>query len=189
MARKRGKKALYEVMSKARKKPGFGRTLEKMLPEKPVSKKEEIVEVAVKKRSATDVETSKTAAKWWRKPRVVQFNVGRIEFSMPYQLGVALVLGSVLLIVAAFRLGQIYYSTDSNPNEPVKNVNEIGKAMKNKRKTIQLTQRELAGLCNVGVRFISELENGKKTLEIEKVLKVAKNLGFDFYLKERQIVQ
>ncbi len=124
MARKRGKKALYEVMSKARKKPGFGRTLEKMLPEKPVSKKEEIVEVAVKKRSAADVETSKTAAKWWRKPRVVQFNVGRIEFSMPYQLGVALVLGSVLLIVAAFRLGQIYYSTDSNPNEPVKNVND-----------------------------------------------------------------
>ena len=56
MARKRGKKALYEVMSKARKKPGFGRTLEKMLPEKPVSKKEEIVEVAVKKRAEADVE-------------------------------------------------------------------------------------------------------------------------------------
>ena len=124
MARKRSKKALYEVMSKARKKPGFGRTLEKMLPEKPIPKKEEIVEVAVKKRSEADVETSQTAAKWWRKPRVVQFNVGRVEFSMPYQLCVALVLGSILLILGAFRLGQMNYFTDSNPNEQVKNVNE-----------------------------------------------------------------
>ena len=124
MARKRGKKALYEVMSKARKKPGFGRTLEKMLPEKSVTKEEEIVEVAVKKRAEADVETSKTAAKWWRKPRVVQFNVGRVEFSMPYQLGIALVLGAVLLIVAAFRLGG--YLTDSNPNGPaeIENVKE-----------------------------------------------------------------
>jgi hypothetical protein len=121
MARKRGKKALYEVMSKARNKPGFGRTLEKMLPKKPVPKKDE---PATNKKSAADVETSKTAAKWWRKPRVVQFNVGRAEFSIPYQLGVALVLGLVLLIVAAFRLGRYYYSTDSNPNEPAKNVME-----------------------------------------------------------------
>ena len=121
MARKRGKKALYEVMSKARNKPGFGRTLEKMRPKKPVPKKDEPV---TNKKSAADVETSKTAAKWWRKPRVVQFNVGRVEFSMPYQLGIALVLGSVLLIVAAFRLGQMYYLTDSNPNEPAENVME-----------------------------------------------------------------
>ena len=121
MARKRGKKALYEVMSKARNKPGFGRTLEKMRPKKPVPKKDEPV---TNKKSAADVETSKTAAKWWRKPRVVQFNVGRVEFSMPYQLGIALVLGSVLLIVAAFRLGQ--YLTDSNSNGPleIENVTE-----------------------------------------------------------------
>ena len=119
MARKRGKKALYEVMSKARKKPGFGRTLEKMRPKKPVPKKDEPV---TNKKSAADVETSKTAAKWWRKPRVVQFNVGRVEFSMPYQLGVALVLGSVLLIVAAFRLGQMYYVTDTNQKEPAENI-------------------------------------------------------------------
>jgi hypothetical protein len=119
MARKRGKKALYEVMSKARNKPGFGRTLEKMRPKKPIPKKDEPV---TNKKSAADVETSKTAAKWWRKPRVIQFNVGRVEFSMPYQLGVALVLGSVLLIVAAFRLGQIL--TDNSSTKPTENVME-----------------------------------------------------------------
>jgi len=117
MARKRGKKALYEVMSKARNKPGYGRTLDKMRPKKPAPKKDEPV---TNKKAAEDVETSKTAAKWWRKPRVVQFNVGRIEFSMPYQFGVALVLGSVLLVLAAFRLGQ--YLNDESSTGPAENI-------------------------------------------------------------------
>ena len=77
--------------------------------------------VKTNKKSEADVETSKAAAKWWRKPRVIQFNVGRIEFSMPYQFGVVFVLGSVLLVLAAFNLGQFYASTDKNPGDPVKN--------------------------------------------------------------------
>ncbi len=109
MARNRRKKALYEVMSKARNKPGYGRTLEKMRPKKPVPKKDEPV---TNQKAAVDAETSKAAAKWWRKPRIVQFNVGRIEFSMPYQLAVALLLGLILLVLAAYRLGQFYYPTD-----------------------------------------------------------------------------
>jgi hypothetical protein len=115
MARKRNKKALYEVMSKARNKPGYGRTLEKMRPKTPVRKKENL---KTNNTSEADAETTKAAAKWWRKPRVVQFNVGRIEFSMPYQVGVALVLGFVLLVLGAFRLGQKYNSTDKNAIEP-----------------------------------------------------------------------
>jgi len=71
----------------------------------------------------------------------------------------------------------------------IKNVHEIGKVIKNKRKIIKLTQKNLASLCCVGTRFISELENGKNTLEIGKVLKVIKNLGFDFCLKERKVVR
>ncbi len=109
MARNRKKKALYEVMSKARNKPGYGRTLDKMRPKKPVEQKDEPV---TNQKSAADVETSKAAAKWWRRPRIVQFNVGRIEFSMPYQLAVALILGFVLLVLASFRLGQYYYLSD-----------------------------------------------------------------------------
>jgi len=101
MVRNRGKKALYEVMSKARDKPGYGRTLEQMQPKSSVEGK-----------SAVNNETSKAKARWMRKPRIVQFNFGRIEFSMPYQLAVALVLGLILLVLAAFRLGQEYYPTD-----------------------------------------------------------------------------
>jgi len=124
MARKRSKKALYEVMSKARNKPGYGRTLDKMRPKKSVPKKDEPV---TNQKSAADVETSKAAAKWWRKPRIVQFNVGRIEFSMPYQLAVALVLGFVLLVLAAFRLGQVYYLTDQRAIGPAEKMPQINR--------------------------------------------------------------
>jgi len=101
MVRNKRKKALYEVMSKARDKPGFGRTLEKMQPKR----SDEV-------KSAVNKEKSKATARWMRKPRIVQFNFGRIEFSMPYQFAVALVLGLILLVLAAFRLGQEYYLTD-----------------------------------------------------------------------------
>jgi len=101
MVRNKRKKALYEVMSKARDKPGFGRTLEQMRPKRSDESK-----------SAVNAEASKATARWMRKPRIVQFNFGRIEFSMPYQLAVALVLGLILLVLASFRLGQEYYLTD-----------------------------------------------------------------------------
>ena len=99
MARNRGKKALYEVMSKARNRPGYGRTLERMHPRGPDDKRP----AEGPQRAA---ETPKAAVPWLRKPRIVQVNAGRIEFSMPYQIAVALLLGLVLVILAAFRLGQ-----------------------------------------------------------------------------------
>ena len=104
MARNRGKKALYEVMSKTRLKPVPGRTVEQMHPKKTDEDKP-----TANQRSA--VEIPKAAAKWWRKPRIIQFNAGRIEFSMPYQIGIALLLILILLFLAAYRLGQSSYPT------------------------------------------------------------------------------
>jgi len=43
----------------------------------------------------------------WLKPKAFQFNDGRIEISMPYQLGIAVGLGLILVMLIAFRLGQI----------------------------------------------------------------------------------
>lgn len=109
MARNRGKKALYEVMSKARIKSDHGRALEQTHTKKPDKD-----EPATNQKSALEI--TKAAAKWWRKPRIFQFNAGRIEFSMPYQLAVALVLGLVVLILAAYRLGQFSYLTNQQGN-------------------------------------------------------------------------
>lgn len=99
MARNRGKKALYEVMSKARSKSSYGRPAEQPAPPRPSEP-----EPAAKPKS--EPAAMKNAAKWWRKPRVVQLNAGRIEFSMPYQVAVAAALVLVLALLASYRLGQ-----------------------------------------------------------------------------------
>ncbi len=104
MARNRRKKAFYEVMSKARLKPGYSKTLDHMHPRESYERKP-----ATAQKSA--VEVPKVTAQWRRKPRIVQFNAGRIELSVPYQIAVLLLLGFVLLVLAAYRLGQFSYPT------------------------------------------------------------------------------
>ena len=69
----------------------------------------------------------------------------------------------------------------------IESVSQIGKLVRTKRKAMKLTQKDLAGLCNLGTRFVSELENGKKTLEIEKVLKVLTSVGISIDLSDRKI--
>jgi hypothetical protein len=99
MARNRGKKALYEVMSKGRLKPRYSKTAEQMYP-----KKTDDVRPVAETKPAAD--SPKAVPKWWRKPRMIQFNNGRIEFSMPYQIAIAVLLFLILLILTAYQLGQ-----------------------------------------------------------------------------------
>jgi hypothetical protein len=53
-----------------------------------------------------DVVSPPNVVRWVRKPSVVQFNAGRVEFSMPYQVGIAILLGALLVVVVVFRLGE-----------------------------------------------------------------------------------
>ncbi len=62
---------------------------------------------------------------------------------------------------------------------------DIGKLVKAKRKQDGLTQTELAELCQVGTRFLSELENGKPTLHLDKVMLVLHNLGLQISINPR----
>ena len=100
MARNRGKKALYEVMSKARAKQSYAKSLEQMH-----SRKSEQVTPAVAPPKPAP-EAPKAAAQWRKKPRIAQFNAGRFEFSVPYQVAIALGLVLVLLLLGSYRLGQ-----------------------------------------------------------------------------------
>lgn len=50
--------------------------------------------------------------------------------------------------------------------------------IKIKRKDLDLTQKELAGRVGVGLRFIRELEQGKKTLRLDKVNQVLAMFGY-----------
>lgn len=56
---------------------------------------------------------------------------------------------------------------------------ELGNLIKNTRKKQGLTQAELASTCDVGVRFIVDLEKGKETCQIGKTIKVINMLGIN----------
>ncbi len=62
---------------------------------------------------------------------------------------------------------------------------DIGRLIRAMRKESGITQKQAAGMCNVGVRFFSELENGKPTLEIAKVMKVLEAFGLQCVIKAR----
>ena len=67
----------------------------------------------------------------------------------------------------------------------VHNLKAIGQMIRKKRKKMGMTQAEAAGLCNVGARFMSELENGKDSMRFDKIMKVLKNFGFIIAISER----
>jgi transcriptional regulator with XRE-family HTH domain len=62
---------------------------------------------------------------------------------------------------------------------------DIGRIIRKKRKEDGLSLAEAAALCNVGYRFLSDLENGKATAHLNKVLQVLRGLGIDVYLRAR----
>jgi HTH-type transcriptional regulator/antitoxin HipB len=53
----------------------------------------------------------------------------------------------------------------------------LGKLIRQHRKAMGLTQKNAAGLCGVGERFLSEIERGKATASLGKTLQVLKRLG------------
>ena len=58
----------------------------------------------------------------------------------------------------------------------------VGKLVQTERKRQGLTQLQLAGLANTGIRFVSDLENGKGTVQLQKLLSVLSALGLGLYV-------
>lgn len=54
---------------------------------------------------------------------------------------------------------------------------EIGRIVRAARRAQGLRQDQLAGAAGVGVRFLSELERGKPTVRLEKMIAVLDTLG------------
>src|ERR1051326_2995876 len=65
----------------------------------------------------------------------------------------------------------------------VLNTQILGEFAKTARKEMGLTQRALAFTCGTGVRFIIDLEKGKPTCQVAKVLAVLSTLGVEITLK------
>jgi len=65
---------------------------------------------------------------------------------------------------------------------PIRSAADIGEVLRQLRKSQRLTQADAAGLSDVGIRFLSELENGKATVRLETVLKVLAAYGLELQL-------
>ncbi len=69
-------------------------------------------------------------------------------------------------------------------NVPLGNMDStsLGLIVRRERKAQKLKQAELAAVSGVGIRFIVDLEAGKPTLQLEKVLRVITTLGCDIII-------
>lgn len=62
----------------------------------------------------------------------------------------------------------------------------IGNIVREERKALGLRQAELAAASGVGVRFIVELERGKPTVQLGRVLAVLSALGCSIDIRRPQ---
>jgi HTH-type transcriptional regulator / antitoxin HipB len=60
----------------------------------------------------------------------------------------------------------------------------LGVALRNRRRSLGLTQQELARLAGCGLAFLYELESGKATVRLDKLLGVLGVLGLELSLVE-----
>jgi len=67
----------------------------------------------------------------------------------------------------------------------INKISELGMYIRQERKQQGLTQEQLAAHCGTGIRFIRELEQGKETCQIGKVLHVIKMLGINILVAKR----
>lgn len=62
---------------------------------------------------------------------------------------------------------------------------DFGEAVKQQRKHMGYTQAYLADVSGFSTSFISDLENGKATAELDKALVLANLLGLDIEMQGR----
>jgi y4mF family transcriptional regulator len=63
---------------------------------------------------------------------------------------------------------------------------ELGRLIRAERRQQKLRQGELAALAGVGNRFLSDLENGKPTVELGRAMQVLNMLGLIVTVRARE---
>ena len=61
----------------------------------------------------------------------------------------------------------------------------LGKMIKTRRKEMGITQAYLLEVTGLSTTFISDVENGKSTAEIGRIIKLINILGMDFIVESR----
>lgn len=62
---------------------------------------------------------------------------------------------------------------------------DLGASIRRRRNELELTQGELADVSGVTLRFVSELERGKRTAQFDGIRRVLAALGLNLFLESR----
>jgi HTH-type transcriptional regulator / antitoxin HipB len=65
----------------------------------------------------------------------------------------------------------------------------IGSAIEEKRKQEKMTQKDLADITGTSVKFISNVERGKSTARLDKVLDLIRAVGLRVYLTDGDVLK
>ena len=71
------------------------------------------------------------------------------------------------------------------PYGKIQSTKQLGAVVRRRRKDSGVLQADAAALAGVGERFLSELERGKETAEVGKVLQVLERLGLELIVLPR----
>jgi y4mF family transcriptional regulator len=69
---------------------------------------------------------------------------------------------------------------------PVRDARQLGELVRQMRREQDLMQADLAGLGNTGNRFVVDLERGKPTLQLQKVLDMLDLLGLEVVIRRKR---
>ena len=73
----------------------------------------------------------------------------------------------------------------NNGGVVIRSTVDIGQAVRQQRKQLAMNQLDIAGMGNTGNRFIVELERGKPTIQLQKVLDVMDLLGLEMVVRPK----
>lgn len=93
--------------------------------------------------------------------------------------------GVQLTATASMTLPALTANIRMGETRQISSMGTLGEFVAARRKAKKLNQQDFADLAGVGRRFISEIEGGKETAQIGKILKVLNTLGIDLIVRDR----
>lgn len=67
----------------------------------------------------------------------------------------------------------------------IQDMQDLGRAIRDRRRALGYTQAFLADYAGISASFLSELENGKETIQAGKMMEVISLLGMDICIRNR----
>lgn len=67
----------------------------------------------------------------------------------------------------------------------IQDMKSLGSAIRDRRRELGYTQAFLADYAGISASFLSELENGKETIQAGKMMEVISLLGMDVFVGNR----